>query len=111
MNNGTQSHFRILAGVLNHIPVLFGVMLIVAAIAHHRMLGSSGYTTSPLVMVETTLAVLLIVSVPVKVITGVYFVVKKRWKSMLVAVLIAFFCVLSLMVSMVIDTTTLVFGT
>ena len=111
MSNKTKTHFRRIAQALKYTPILFSVMLLLAAIAHRRMLDSPDYVTSPLVMVEVVLAVLLIVSIPIKVITGVYFVVKQQWKSMLVAVLTAFFCVISLLVAMVIDAATLVFGT
>ena len=111
MSDRRQSHVRRLAGVLSHIPILFGLVLIFAALAHRRMLGSPDYTNSPLVTVEVGLVVLLVLSIPLKVIAGVYFVVKKRWKSMLAAVLTAFFCVVALLISMVIDTATLVFGT
>ena len=111
MSNRKQSYFKRLARVLSHIPILFGVMLLLAAFAHRRMLGLPEYTTSPLVTLEVILVVLLVVSVPVKVIAGVYFVVKTRWKSMLAAVLTAFFCVVALLLSMVIDGATLVFGT
>lgn len=91
--------------------LLFAVIVLAAALAHRLFLGSKYYVGNPLIVIEVAGVVALLLSVPVSLVMGLYFLVKRQWTNLVLALIVAAIAFLSALLAMQIDYPTLIFAT
>ena len=91
--------------------LLFAAIILAAAVAHRLFLGSKYYVGNPLIVVEVVGVVALLLSVPVALVMGLYFLVKKQWVNFVLALMVAAIAFMSAVLAMQIDYPTLIYAT
>jgi hypothetical protein len=90
---------------------LCGGVLVAVATAHRFQLDSKGYTTSPLIGIEMTLMLIVILLFLAQPAFAVFFCLKKRWRRLAIVGINTILGFAAFVAAMYIDSATLIYMT